>query len=62
MENLSLWYDMNVQFEDEALSKIHFTGSVGRYENVNILLNAIEATSSVKFHIDEHQITVMNKY
>ena len=33
---------MNVQFEDEALSKIHFTGSVGRYENVNILLNAIE--------------------
>ena len=51
MDQLSLWYDMDVQFED-----------VGRYENINILLNAIEETSTIKFRIDKRKITIMNKY
>ncbi|WP_270605187.1 FecR family protein [Bacteroides ovatus] len=62
MDQLSLWYDMDVQFEDEHLADIHFTGSVGRYENINILLNAIEETSTIKFRIDKRKITIMNKY
>ena len=62
MDQLSLWYDMDVQFEDEHLADIHFSGSVGRYENINILLNAIEETSTIKFRIDKRKITIMNKY
>lgn len=61
MQTLSLWYDMDIQFENEQLSKLRFTGSVGRYENINILLDAIEETSNVKFKKEGSKITIVNK-
>ena len=61
METLSLWYDMDIVFESKALSGLRFTGSVGRYEDIHILLDAIEATAAVKFRINGRSIKVTNQ-
>ncbi len=61
METLSLWYDMDIQFENEALSDLHFTGSVGRYEDIHIILNAIEEAAAVKFRLEDRKIKIVNE-
>ena len=61
METLSLWYNVKVQFEDTALAALHFTGSVGRYDDIRIILDAIEETAAVRFRIKGDRILIMNK-
>lgn len=61
MQTLSLWYNVEVQFEDKALSALHFTGSVGRYDDIRIILDVIEEAAAVRFRIKGDRILIMNK-
>lgn len=58
MENLNLWYDTEVFFQNPALKEIHFTGNLGRYENISTILNAISEVTPVKFNIKGKTIIV----
>ncbi len=61
METLSLWYNMDVRFQDTELADLHFTGNVSRYEDINVILKGVEATVNVQFQIRNHQIRIMRK-
>lgn len=61
METLSLWYNMDVRFQDADLANLHFTGNVGRYEDINVFLKGVEATVNVQFRIQGCQIRIMRK-
>lgn len=61
METLSLWYDMEVRFEDAGLAALHFTGNVGRYDDIRIILKGMEATVNVEFDIRDRSIRIMRK-
>lgn len=61
METLSLWYDMDVRFQDMELADLHFTGNINRYEDINVILKGVEATVNVQFRIQNRQIRIMRK-
>lgn len=61
METLSLWYNMDVRFQDAGLAGLHFTGNISRYEDINVILKGVEATVNVKFEIENHLIRIMRK-
>lgn len=61
MEELSLWYDLDVEFRDHSAKKLHFTGSIHRYDDIAVILRAIEETVNVGFEIDGHHIIIDKK-
>ena len=59
MSKLSLWYDVDVFFQTASLKDLHFTGHLGRYEDISRILNAIAEVTRVKFSMKERTIVVM---
>jgi ferric-dicitrate binding protein FerR (iron transport regulator) len=58
MEEISRWYNVSVEYEQD-MSKIYFSGTISKYEDIHKLLNTISLTGSVKFKIDGRRILVM---
>lgn len=61
MEELALWYNVEIGFLDESLKELHFTGSLYRYDDISVILNAIEETVNVNFEISGRRIEVEKK-
>ena len=61
VEELALWYNVEFRFLDESLKELHFTGSLYRYDDISVILNAIEETVDVNFKISGRQIEVERK-
>lgn len=49
MSTLSLWYDMDVFYQNASLQHLHFTGCVKRYESIDQILKALSQSVGVKF-------------
>lgn len=58
LHKLSRWYDIDVVFKDEAVKKMAFNGNVRKYENVNVLLDALQASGGVRFEISGKKVMV----
>lgn len=50
MQTLSLWYDMEVFYQNASLKELHFTGYVKRYQEIDQILNALAKSVGVKFN------------
>ena len=59
MNRLSLWYDVDVFFQAVSLKQLHFTGHLGRYEDISHILDAISGVTQVKFSVKGKTIIVM---
>ena len=59
MNRLSLWYDVDVFFQTASLKKLHFTGHLGRYDDISHILDAISGVTQVKFSVKGRTIIVM---
>lgn len=58
MKKLNRWYDFQVQYEEEALKDLRFSGAAEKYNPVEFLLRMIESVTRVRFDIREKQIVV----
>lgn len=58
METLSLWYNMDVRFQEERLAELHFTGNLSRYEDIQVILDGIKSTVDIRYEIKERQIRI----
>lgn len=58
MQVLSRWYDVEVFFQDAALQKLHFTGSVERYEQIDLILKALSGSVGVKINKQGRTLTI----
>ena len=61
MEELALWNNVDVDFLDKSLKELHFTGSLYRYDDIAVILNAIEETVNVDFKISGLRIKIDRK-
>ena len=59
MNRLSLWYDVDVFFQTASLKQLHFTGHLGRYDDISHILDAISGVTQVKFSVKGSTIIVM---
>lgn len=58
MDELSLWYDVDVFFMNNLARNRRFSGSLPRYREIVEMLSVIEKTSHVKFEVKEKTIIV----
>lgn len=58
MERLSLWYDVEVFYQNEEVKKQCFTGVITRFSSISDVLHLIGSTATVEFEIKERTIVV----
>jgi ferric-dicitrate binding protein FerR (iron transport regulator) len=58
LEKLSNWYDCSVFYTNTEVASIRFSGSMKKYEDINVILRAIEKTIDVKFTVTKKTILV----
>ncbi|MDH5826275.1 FecR family protein [Sphingobacterium faecium] len=58
MEQLENWYDIEVKYQNPALKKVHFTGSLFRDNSLQYSLQIIQEISDVKFRTEDGQLYV----
>ncbi|UKJ08552.1 FecR family protein [Solitalea lacus] len=58
MEQIGRLYDYDIQFKDESLKKLHYSGSADKSESVRDVLNIIQRTSNLQFTIKERSIII----
>lgn len=58
MRKLSRWYNVDVKFNSDTDTGLHFTGRIKRFENITGLLNLIELTGKVKFSVVGNEVVV----
>lgn len=61
MTKIARWYNITVQFEDPALKKETFYGSVSRFENISTVLKSLERTGVVTFSVKDKSVIVAKK-
>lgn len=61
MDQVSRWYDVKVDFQNEKLKLETFSGIIQRNIKASELLKMLEKAGDVKFSIEEDKITVMSK-
>ncbi|WP_099291514.1 MULTISPECIES: FecR family protein [unclassified Butyricimonas] len=58
MDKLTLWYDLEVIYEDEEVKEERLSGIMERYKNVNELFHFFEKTSEIKFTVYENTVYI----
>lgn len=58
MAQLSRWYNVNIFFIGTEVRKLHFSGEIDRYEDIDKVLRMIELTTNISFTIKENTITI----
>lgn len=61
MRKLSRWYDVEIVFEDEALSGEVFYGIMQKYGNVTTILDMIGKSYPIDYRITKNRITIKRK-
>lgn len=56
LNTLSLWYNVNIEYEHEALKHLNFTGKLQRFEDIRHLLRKFELTGDVTFVVQGNTI------
>lgn len=58
LHRLALWYDIEVFYMNEASRQETFTGYLKRYDNIEVILKALQKTIAVKFELKGRTLTV----
>lgn len=60
MQELSRWYDVDVEYETRGLDDKNFSGIVSRYGKAEALLKRLELTGTVHFRIEGRTVKVLD--
>lgn len=58
LNELALWYDVEVEFQDEKLRKERFSGYLSRGDSITSILNKIEQTTYIHFSVVQNRVIV----
>lgn len=57
--DMARWYNISVEYENEALKNLRFSVDVKRYDEITKITEIIELTKKVKFELDNETITIL---
>lgn len=58
MNTLSRWYDFTPVFQSDEIRHIRLSGRLNRHEDVHILLQSYEASTGIKFKVNQKEIII----
>lgn len=59
MRQVSRWYDVEVNYQDNTVKEQVFSGNISRFENASQVLAILELTGLVHFKVEGRRITAM---
>lgn len=59
MRKIARWYNVEIVYANNVGDK-QFTGTLSRYENIEMLLKTIESTNTLHFKIEGRRVVIMN--
>lgn len=62
MNTLQRWYNISVEYRAEELKDLLFTGSLNRYDDVNVFFNALKSTRDVLYHVEGKKVTLYKSF
>lgn len=63
LDQISLWYDVNIIYKDESIKELTFTSSglIPRYENIRSLLSKFEYLGNIEFNLKGRDLIIKRK-
>ena len=61
MEKMARWYDVSVEFQDESIRNLHFTGDIKRHANFSIILKALTSSVNVNYKLEGRELILYMK-
>jgi len=61
MKRVSRWYNVEVQYENQALKKESISGTISKYKQLSSLLLVLEKSGIAEFQLDKHILTIKAK-
>lgn len=58
MQTVARWYDVQVEFANESVQKVTFTGNIRRYDDFSKIIRMLEAVKVARFEISGNRIYV----
>lgn len=58
LEVVSRWYDVDVEWRDEAVKALHFTGHIRKYDDIEVILNAINRMVGTRLRVEGQTVVV----
>ncbi len=58
MRKVSRWYNVDVEYENNSLQTLVFSGTVSKYKNVSQIIKVLELTNAAHFKIYNNKILV----
>lgn len=59
LATLGRWYNVEFKYDTLNVGKMHFTGHIEKYKNIDVILDAIEKIVHVRFNIHGREIEVV---
>ena len=61
MDIMARWYDVCVEFQDESIRNLHFTGDIKRHANFSIILKALTSSVNVNYKLNGRELILYMK-
>lgn len=61
MAKLCRWYNVSVNYEDEAVKSVKYYGTISRFEKISKVLTKLETTGNLKFEVKGKTVHVSEK-
>jgi transmembrane sensor len=61
MTKLCRWYNVEVNYEDEAVKNVKYYGTISRFEKISKVLTKLETTGNLKFEVKGKTVHVSEK-
>ena len=61
MDIMARWYDVSVEFQDESIRNLHFTGDIKRHANFSIILKALTSSVNVNYRLEGRELILYMK-
>lgn len=59
MKQVSRWYDVDIEFQDEEVKNKEFGGVISRYKSITQLLDNMQLTGSAHYKIEGRRVIIM---
>ena len=61
MNIMARWYDIKVEFQDESIRDLHFTGDIKRHADFSVILKALTSSVNVDYKLNGHELILYIK-
>lgn len=61
MDIMARWYDIKVEFQDESIRDLHFTGDIKRHADFSVILKALTSSVNVDYKLNGHELILYIK-